>query len=482
MVVEFVLCLVTAGISEKEKNPTKAERGHAVKAWGGWGGDRPFIILQVCLFFLVAAPRDVFFAIKATRAWLVIGMGLRKYALNTSGATLGFIGGNLPGAYLGYKAGSYIDRKMAPVHRRNTAHRKRPLTQGVRGVRQKASMKVRRSNGRSFVKAMPPGRAARARARRGGGKGDDSAKSFFNNVHRTKTKFMKGFKKVAAPTFLNCALSQRLLLGGLSLSGEQNPFELDSWKGGTGVAEPVHFGPAMMTDVQNALAAIEPTPATQNSAGNLTAATRKIFIKSCTTAYTMKNVTNSPVRVVLYDCVLRRDQQVLVRPSTVWNDGVLDEAVTVPGAGTITNARTFRIPGATPFQSQKFCQYFKVRKVTKYELHPGSIHVHRVTTKPGGLLSNELTTNFYMRGLATYVMAVVTGGIEDDATTTLGAGTVSTSAFAVDVVTETRIEATTFERSRSAYVQWNTLATGTTYAAQNIMNEDLDTPQPLATA
>lgn len=295
--------------------------------------------------------------------------------------------------------------------------------------------------------------------------GDDEGKSWFKNVHRSRKKYMKGFKRVCAPTFMLSNTGQRMVSP--STSGEQGVHDLPSWEG-TGVQELANFGQQMLQDINATLAAIEPTAATQNQA-NTTALTRKIMIKSVTTAYQLKNMTNSPVRVILYNCVLRRDQQTVTRPSTVWAQGVINEAIPLAGNANLLGPG---VPGATPFQSEQFCQFFKVRKVTKFELHPGSVHVHRVTTRPAGLLSAEYFNNFKgYRGLTSYVMAVVTGGITEDIAALTS---VSTSQYAIDMIAETRIEATTFERSRSAYVSWNKISTVIPILQQANMDEDTD--------
>lgn len=78
-------------------------------------------------------------------------------------------------------------------------------------------------------------------------------------------------------------------------------------------------------------------------------------------------------------------------------------------------------------------------------------------------------------------MMVVTGGIVDNAVG-FGPSVVTTSDYAVDVVVETRVQATTVERSRSAYVQWNNVATGIADTAQQVMNEDQDNPNIIAAA
>lgn len=402
-------------------------------------------------------------------------MRLRRKLLQGSGATLGFIGYNLPGAYAGYTAGGYIDDRMAPASAAYFGHkRKRSELHGRTAYKKHKGW---RSHG---VPAHFAGSRRAARRKGRTGPSDDAGHSRFSNVHRTRKRFLKGFKKIAAPTFMNSAITSRF--SPPTTSGEQGVHLLPSWQGSALGAELPQFGVGMLNDINNALAAIEPTTATQNSAGNTTALTRKIMVKFVSTAYNIKNVTNVPIRVILYNCVARRDQQATYRPDQAWTGGVQDEFVTLPSGVAPTNAQASNMPGATPFQSQQFCQYYKVRKVTKFELHPGSLHVHRVTTKPGGLLSSEYFRNFQLyRGLSSFVMMVVTGGIVDNAVG-FGPSVVTTSDYAIDVVTETRIEATTLERSRSAYIQWNNIPTGIADVAQQVLNEDQDIVNVIAAA
>ena len=53
--------------------------------------------------------------------------------------------------------------------------------------------------------------------------------------------------------------------------------------------------------------------------------------------------------------------------ATDWNQGLLD-------AGSAANA--LYVPWVTPFKSKKFCERWKVLKVTKRVLSSGAVHTH----------------------------------------------------------------------------------------------------------
>lgn len=317
-----------------------------------------------------------------------------------------------------------------------------------------------------------------------GSLGDDEGVSRFVNKKKTIKRFLKGFKKVLSPSHLNSVVSQRLTSGVTFLSGEQQAFDVTSYFNSAGATEIFHMGRLLGQDLLALQDAMEATAANQGSAGNATALTRKILIEKVFTTYTFKNTTNVPLRMVLYDCVCRRDGTSTQTPLAAWQLGDTHEGVTYPVGTTNANTQNVRFPGSTPFQSEQFCQYYKVRKVTKFELHPGSIHRHTMYTKPGGLMSAEYINNFQeYKGLSSSLLAVVTGGVVDDTVSFVGTSNVTYSAFAVDVVVETRAVVKSMERSRTALQQFNGLNTALPLASQFVTLEDTDaTGVPVATS
>lgn len=411
-------------------------------------------------------------------------MGHRKFIGAAAGGTLGYIfagkHGIIPGARLGHKLGSMA--RPRSVSRGRTRSPKRITGAPVTPARSRSFKRIRKlpfaSRSRSLSRTSGRSSVLGKRSGIANAVGDDEGKSRFVNKHRTKKKFLKGFKKIAAPSFLNCSLPQRLPAP--TLSGEQGVHDLASWKGSSIATELPHFGRLMLQDALAVLRATDPTPATTVGGTDPTAATRKMVVKWATTSYSIKNMTNVPLRVVLYDCVCRRDFGSFAGASGSWSGGLTNEFVNLPGVAN-NNAQSFSMPGATPFQSQQFCQFFKVRRVTKFELHPGTVHCHRVTTRPGGMLSAEYINNFAaFKGLTTQVLAVITGGVVDDNAAV--SAVVTTSNYVVDVVAESRLEVTTMERSRTSYVQWNNLSTTLPIASQFSILEDMDTVSPVAEA
>lgn len=289
---------------------------------------------------------------------------------------------------------------------------------------------------------------------------------------------MKGFKRILAPQQLNSAVSNRI---GQTTVGQQITTSLDAYRGSAAAVNgPVLMGGLDAFDMQAVLGATEPTPATQGNANNVTARTRKMMVKYCHAIYELKNQTNTPIHITLYDCVARRDMQSLIYPETAWTSGMNNESVSI-GGNPDAIALNSNLVGVTPFQSQQFCQLWKVKRTSRFELGGGAVHRHAVSIKPGGMLSNEYIRQFQCyKGLSTIVLAVIHGGIADNNPSLTGAVSVSTSTFALDYVTTVQYGFTAMERSRTAYTQYNGLPSTTTIV--NVMNDEQDAPTTIAVA
>lgn len=289
---------------------------------------------------------------------------------------------------------------------------------------------------------------------------------------RSKTGFNKGFKKLLAPQILNGVTSGRLQ----SAVGQQAVDCLNTYvQSGGGIFKPFLGGFYDFADMQSILATTEPQASTQVGINNTTTTTRRMKLLHCEAKYTIKNHTTEPIEVHLYDVVARRDTQSAIQPNVTWSLGVGNEAVAIPGNVGLANNQTYNFPGSTPFQSEQFCQLFKVKKVTRFFLHPGSEHVHRIKIVPGGLFNNEYTRNFYaLKGITTWLMAVVKGGLVQDKTAGSGLNQVSYGTAEIAYTCETQYRFTALERSRTAYAQYSAipLAVGT----ETTVNEDTDAP------
>lgn len=239
---------------------------------------------------------------------------------------------------------------------------------------------------------------------------------------------------------------------------------------GTGDVEAMH----------EVLRGTEVVPAQQGSAGNSTAYTRRMMVESVHCKIRMKNHTNAQIDVVLYDIVPKKDEARDVSgtlPSARWTTGIGHERVDL--GGTTDNAQVDLLPGATPFQSQYFCQYYTVKKVTRFVLHAGSEHHHIIKILPKYLMNRTGTVDLrLMRGLSTYCMAVIKGPIAHDAG---GAPVRVTYAPCVmDYVCETQYKFRSMEKNVTGYSQY-TMLPDTMPSPQTVL-EDEDTVAPIASA
>lgn len=282
---------------------------------------------------------------------------------------------------------------------------------------------------------------------------------------KRKSKYMKGFKKILAPQILNSVCG-----GSIStVANRQTAYHLNAYTGTAAVPSVFLMGASDNSDMNQVLSALD--PATTISGANLTAFTRRYMVDSIRAKYQLKNQTTIPITITLYDCVSRRDNtNDAFPPIFAWNTGVADEAVAVGTSNVNTQQSSF--PGSKPFQSQLFCQRWKVKRSTTFILHPGATHCHYINIKPGGLLNFEYTRqNAYLKGLTTCLMAVIKGGV---AASSLNAADVGESIAEVNYVTETQYRFKCMEKSRTALTQFNTLAG----LADRTINEDTDTIMP----
>jgi len=189
----------------------------------------------------------------------------------------------------------------------------------------------------------------------------------------------------------------------------------------------------------------------------------------------MKNMTTSPIVVTLYDCVAKRDQTPsgsTITPTSAWNDGLSNEQTGLPQN---SNGLQANFPGARPYASQKFCQWWTVKRSFNFVLAAGSTHTHYVSVVPGGMFNAELTNNLYfMHGLTTCVMAVIHGTVAQDPGTPFNVGY---HAATMDVVAETHYTVKAMEKSRTGYTQFSTLPLAGT---STVVAEDTDVVQTAA--
>lgn len=139
------------------------------------------------------------------------------------------------------------------------------------------------------------------------------------------------------------------------------------------------------------------------------------------------NMDNNDCVIWFYDLLLRADVNTgTLAPISDWAQGVVDES----GA-----AGDYQIPFSTPFQSKKFCERWKVVKVSRVILSSGSTHIHKVTSKPMHPINYEHlvnTSSSYtgtqganvgVRYLTSSVMCVIQGNLANDSVTKTQVGT-----------------------------------------------------------
>lgn len=290
------------------------------------------------------------------------------------------------------------------------------------------------------------------------------AQTSFTRTFRLN-RSLRGFRKILAPRYIMCNTSQRV---GALLS-RQEPTCPNIVNDGVGITRPsaVGFLDLELMFRNLALAESAPGPDWEDSLR-----TRRLLLHNCKIQYRMKNNTTVPIMVTLYDIISRRDVPINspdaeANPITAWLEGMNDQ--NVPTSGTSNASIDF--PGATPFQSEQFVNYFVVKRSRKFMLHAGSEHIHHVALTYNKIFSRSLTRfQENMRGLTYYLMIVVQGGVVQDTSTPFGT---AYSTAALDIVTEARWKFQAVEKSFTNYQQYTTLPTAVT--VQGTVFEDTDT-------
>lgn len=142
----------------------------------------------------------------------------------------------------------------------------------------------------------------------------------------------------------------------------------------------------------------------------ITPKTAKIFMKSFTASLNLRNQTNQPCRMKIYDIVARRDSAgtTLDNPIECWNKGLQDLT------GSVTD--TYRIPFQNPNRSDEFKTWWKVLNVQTVELSGGDPHVHHVSIKCNKMLQTTAIDNGAseaVKGWTRYVMVVFIGSLSN---------------------------------------------------------------------
>lgn len=284
---------------------------------------------------------------------------------------------------------------------------------------------------------------------------------------------MRLFKKILAPQVVN-SVSQGSIQAATARQVVQLMNLTNTNSGNTGDA--FLLSTADLQEMARVVSAFDPTGTLVG--GNTSANTRRLMVNSVKTCITMKNMSNVPLTITLYDLQPRKDGGGIgatpydgYNPGAAWTLGLQEQAVSI---GTNQNNLYEQFPGATPYQSVRFCQTWIIKRKSKFMLHPGSNHKHYITIKPGYMFNVAgFTAQAWMRYMTTCVMAVVEGGVvHQTAGPTISPVTLSPGLL--DYVSETQYKFTAMEKSRTAYTQYSDLNTLPS-ATQATIVEDTDT-------
>lgn len=281
--------------------------------------------------------------------------------------------------------------------------------------------------------------------------------------NKTAYKMPKMIKKAIAPRYVSSITSGRLAV----TQGLQNavmvPLNFNGISNQPAIFNSVHWA----TLFEN-LASDQPVDPATAPPANLT---RRLYLESAKVSMKIKSAATGEQTVTIYDIVNRRDEATGNTPLTRWQFGITDVTPVIPG-DVIT---TFDYPGSTPFRSEKFCQFYKVDKVTKFTLAAGATHVHNIHLKFNRVYNEEwVTQSAQQAGNTRWVMVVLQGPVVQES----GATNVSIWNGELDFVTELTTKFRSVQVNRCVYSRYSGLPTIVTAA---IVNEDEDVILPPAT-
>jgi hypothetical protein len=161
-----------------------------------------------------------------------------------------------------------------------------------------------------------------------------------------------------------------------------------------------------------------------------------MYLKSAVMKMIGTNSTDIMQSVTIYNVVARKDAPITHSAGSLWTQGYADQ-----GEAT-TNALTY---GATPYDANRFCSYYKIWKVTNHTLGAGESFIHTTYVNPNRsfnmLKIAEINNNTAptaiinkggFEGLSHYCVVTIKSGPVHDATTST---VVSSAAAAMDILT-----------------------------------------------
>lgn len=163
---------------------------------------------------------------------------------------------------------------------------------------------------------------------------------------------------------------------------------------------------------------------TAANGGTATNNTVRFFLRGGKYRATLRNNTNTNMRVSLYDIVTLRDppDTTLDSPPEAWAKGLTDFGI----------ATTYETPGLTPWKSPEFRQYYRIHRVTCLHLEPGQQHEHTVIHGWNRIINSQRFQNSVstsLAGLTRHLMVVVYGSLVHESATPT---TVTTASGSLD--------------------------------------------------
>lgn len=133
----------------------------------------------------------------------------------------------------------------------------------------------------------------------------------------------------------------------------------------------------------------------------------KMYITSLEHFVAFSNSSNGNVTLDIYDCLAKRDRNIVIYPDIDWQNGQrYDER---GGLGGVTGY-DIDIPYTSPFTSEIFKLYWDVKKITHVDLAQGRSHEHVHHHDVNRMIDTELYATAAMyKGLTSCIMVVVRG-------------------------------------------------------------------------
>lgn len=151
--------------------------------------------------------------------------------------------------------------------------------------------------------------------------------------------------------------------------------------------------------------------------------TSRMYLGSTMSKLTFTNQDISTCYVQMYEIEPRFHSDATEDPVVLWDEGYEDSGSTLD---------TYVDAYQSPFLSHKFCLFWKVNKIIKFELQQGQSHCHTAMYHINRAVHGAITQKFtHFRDISRINMVVVSGTPINDAT---NEAAVSTSSCAVDIV------------------------------------------------